>query len=152
MQELQRPLKRLRRRNQENESIASPGNSNHRIGGPALLQPKQEEEFQPPQLVLIEQNKGKQPVSSNMLSPNESGSQFSPKDKGFTLGRPSHEVCMKDANDSGTVHLPKQKLCGTNLLTAIKRFKPKDESFTEDILLDETPPIAIHPGTFISSQ
>ncbi|PKI51925.1 hypothetical protein CRG98_027681 [Punica granatum] len=142
-QELQRPLKRLKRRNQENQSIASPDNSNLRIGEAALVQPKEEEEFYPPQAILNERNKGKRPISNDV---NEKGNQSRPM---VASGRPSREIRIREANvDSGTVHLPKQILPVSNQLTV----KPKDEQFTDDRLLDEAPLAVIHPGNFISSQ
>ncbi|XP_031373109.1 probable inactive histone-lysine N-methyltransferase SUVR2 isoform X2 [Punica granatum] len=135
-QELQRPLKRLKRRNQENQSIASPDNSNLRIGEAALVQPKEEEEFYPPQAILNERNKGKRPISNDL---NEKGNQSRPM---VASGRPSREIRIREANvDSGTVHLPKQILPVSNQLTV----KPKDEQFTDDRLLDEAPLAVIHP-------
>lgn len=143
-------MKRLRHRNQENESIASPSNPNLRLGGPTLIQPKQEEEFHPSQPILNERNKGKQPILSNVVSLNERGNQSQPKNKVVTPGRPIHEVRIKEANvDPGSVHLPKKKLPISNQLTLMK---PKDEPFTGDMPLDEAPLAVIRPGTVTSSQ
>ncbi|OWM70482.1 hypothetical protein CDL15_Pgr011958 [Punica granatum] len=135
-EELRRPLKRLRHRNQENQSIDSPSNSNLRISGAALVQPKQEEEFCPPEAALNERSRGKRPISNDL---NERGKQSQPM---ATSGRPSHEIRIREANvDSGTV-LPKQKIPVSNHLALMK---PKDEPFTDDRHINESPLAMILP-------
>ncbi|KAK4792113.1 hypothetical protein SAY86_022548 [Trapa natans] len=129
---LQRPLKRPRHRNQENDLIASPCNLDLRTGGPVLIRPKQEEEFLP-QLIPNERNKGKVPIMSKGLSINEMAYQSQRKDKGV-IGRLSNGFHQKEiTSESNTFHFPKDKHLVSNQLDLIK---PKDEPFIGEVPLE----------------
>ncbi|XP_048137905.1 probable inactive histone-lysine N-methyltransferase SUVR2 isoform X3 [Rhodamnia argentea] len=68
MHEVERPLKRLRLRNQESQGLASPSNQNSQLGGTSFQPVVEQQEIQSSSVQQNNMDKGKQPISPMALA------------------------------------------------------------------------------------
>ncbi|KAF8007310.1 hypothetical protein BT93_K1342 [Corymbia citriodora subsp. variegata] len=146
MHEVERPLKRLRLRNQESHSLASPSNQNSRLGRTSFQPMVERQEIQSSSVQQNSMNKGKQPISPMALAVIERNnlSQLSTTKVSETCSAMSFDTSIR-IRDKGKGPLSPQFIDGSSI-PGRPCDEPKDERYDDDEPLNETPIAVILPG------
>jgi len=146
MHEVERPLKRLRLRNQESQGLASPSNQNSQLGRTSFQPMVEQQEIQSSSVRQINMNKGKQPISPMALAVVERNnlSQLSTTKVIETCSVMSFDTSIR-IRDKGKGPLSPQFIDGSSI-SERPCDEPKDERYDDEEPLNETPIAAILPG------
>ncbi|KAK3405186.1 hypothetical protein EUGRSUZ_K01433 [Eucalyptus grandis] len=145
MHEVERPLKRLRLRNQESQGLASPSNQNSQLGRTSFQPMVEQQEIQSSSVRQINMNKGKQPISPMALAVVERNnlSQLSTTKVSETCSVMSFDTSIR-IRDKGKGPLSPQFIDGSSI-SERPCDEPKDERYDDEEPLNETPIAAILP-------
>ncbi|CAN4113713.1 unnamed protein product [Withania somnifera] len=138
--ELEPPLKRQRLKNQSSQPDESL-ESHLQNQSPGVLDSSQStgNEAQPGLSPSLGRNKGKQPISSNSLEPQEGFPSSRPSDVDKSLPVPRR---AGSTSGSGIPVSPKKNAIANHTF-----IKPKDEPITDDLSHPEVPAAVIRPGS-----
>lgn len=147
MHEVERPLKRLRLRNQESQGLASPSNQNSQLGGTSFQPVVEQQEIQSSSVQQNNMNKGKQPISPMALAVIERNnlSQLSTTKVSGTRSVMSSDTSIGILIDKGKGPLSPQFI-DRSFIYERPCNEPKDETYGDDEPLNETPIATILPG------
>lgn len=146
MHEVERPLKRLRSRNQESQGFASPSNQNSQLGRTSFQPMVERQEIQSSSVQQNNMNKGKQPISPMALAliDRNNLSQLSITKVSETCSVMSSDASIR-IRDKGKGPLSPQFIDRSSIPE-----RPcndlKDETYDDDEPLNETPIATILPG------